>query len=302
MRTYWRTVLGISLTVAVLTEIVVVLLQGLVLDNSSTAVLNDPSATLGELTDAMGDALLNSGVVFLVTLVGTVAATALLTTVTSRAVLGKSVTTADGGKVTLVRVQIQAGNGADGAGGSNGQDAVIVDRQSYMNGATGGAGDEYVTACNNSSYGAGGPAGTNTCTSSPSSRAVNGGGGGNGGTMDTNCGVFSLNYDARPGSNGTSAAYVNVWPASAAGFTGAVTKTGLWFPGPGSTRSVKDCVAVPPRLSATCTETGCVPASPAAGVQPRAPVCGSSVMPAGAWRRRYVNGSPLGSAAAAVYW
>ncbi|WP_256923592.1 glycerophosphoryl diester phosphodiesterase membrane domain-containing protein, partial [Streptomyces sp. 13-12-16] len=95
MRTYWRTVLGISLTVAVLTEIVVVLLQGLVLDNSSTAVLDDPSATLGELTDAMGDALLNSGVVFLITLVGTVAATALLTTVTSRAVLGRSVTTGE---------------------------------------------------------------------------------------------------------------------------------------------------------------------------------------------------------------
>ncbi|MEU7473747.1 hypothetical protein AB0A94_35450 [Streptomyces sp. NPDC044984] len=95
MRTYWRTVLGISLTVAVLTEIVVVLLQGLALDTSSTAVLNDPSATLGELTDAMGDALLNSGVVFLVTLIGTVAATALLTTVTSRAVLGKPVTTGE---------------------------------------------------------------------------------------------------------------------------------------------------------------------------------------------------------------
>ncbi|MEU6889371.1 glycerophosphoryl diester phosphodiesterase membrane domain-containing protein [Streptomyces viridosporus] len=95
MRTYWRTVLGISLTVAVLTEIVVVLLQGLVLDNTGTEVLNDPSATLSELTGAMGDALLNSGVVFLVTLVGTVAATALLTTVTSRAVLGKPVTTGE---------------------------------------------------------------------------------------------------------------------------------------------------------------------------------------------------------------
>ncbi|CAL9545148.1 hypothetical protein [Streptomyces sp. Tu 3180] len=95
MRTHWRTVLGISLTVAVLTEIVVVLLQGLVLDNSSTEALNDPSATLSELTRAMGDALLNSGVVFLVTLIGTVAATALLTTVTSRAVLGRPVTTGE---------------------------------------------------------------------------------------------------------------------------------------------------------------------------------------------------------------
>ncbi|MDK1347108.1 hypothetical protein QNO09_28155 [Streptomyces sp. 378] len=92
MRTYWRTVLGISLTVAVLTEVIVVLFQGLVLDDSSTDALNDPSATLSELTRAMGDAMLSSTVVFVISLVGTVIATALLTTVTSRAVLGKSVT------------------------------------------------------------------------------------------------------------------------------------------------------------------------------------------------------------------
>ncbi|MFF7795129.1 glycerophosphoryl diester phosphodiesterase membrane domain-containing protein [Streptomyces sp. NPDC007991] len=92
MRTYWRTVLGISLTVAVITEIIVVLFQGLVLDDSSTEALNDPSATLSELSRAMGDAMLNSTVVFVISLVGTVIATALLTTVTSRAVLGKSVT------------------------------------------------------------------------------------------------------------------------------------------------------------------------------------------------------------------
>ncbi len=55
MRTYWRTVLGISLTVAVLTEIVVVLLQGLVLDDATSEALNDPDATLSELGDAMAD-------------------------------------------------------------------------------------------------------------------------------------------------------------------------------------------------------------------------------------------------------
>ncbi|MFD5232524.1 glycerophosphoryl diester phosphodiesterase membrane domain-containing protein [Streptomyces qaidamensis] len=92
MRTYWRTVLGISLTVAVLTELIVVLFQGLVLNDSSTEALNDPSATLSELSRAMGDAMLNSSIVFVISLVGTVIATALLTTVTSRAVLGKSVT------------------------------------------------------------------------------------------------------------------------------------------------------------------------------------------------------------------
>lgn len=96
MRTYWRTVLGISLAVAVFTEIVVILLQGLVLDDSaSTDALDDPSATVGELTRALGDTLLSSGVILLITLLGTIVATALLTMVTSRAVLGKSVTTAE---------------------------------------------------------------------------------------------------------------------------------------------------------------------------------------------------------------
>ncbi|MFE7650415.1 glycerophosphoryl diester phosphodiesterase membrane domain-containing protein [Streptomyces phaeoluteigriseus] len=96
MRTYWRTVLGISLTVAIVIEVIVVLLQGLVLDESAgTAALGDASATVDEQLDAMGSVLLNSGVIFLVSLVGTITATALLTAVTSRAVLGKPVTTGE---------------------------------------------------------------------------------------------------------------------------------------------------------------------------------------------------------------
>ncbi|KUM68757.1 glycerophosphoryl diester phosphodiesterase membrane domain-containing protein [Streptomyces curacoi] len=96
MRTHWRTVLGISLTVAIVTEIVVILLQGLVLnDRTSTEALNDPSATLSELARATRDALLSSSVLLLISVIGAIAATALLTTVTSRAVLGKSVTTGE---------------------------------------------------------------------------------------------------------------------------------------------------------------------------------------------------------------
>ncbi|MEU8486573.1 glycerophosphoryl diester phosphodiesterase membrane domain-containing protein [Streptomyces sp. NPDC048641] len=99
MRTHWRTVLGISLSVAVFIEIVVVLLQGLVLNGSTnTDALDDPSATASELTRAVGDALLSSGVVQIVYLLGTIVATALLTTVTSRAVLGKSVSTGEAWK------------------------------------------------------------------------------------------------------------------------------------------------------------------------------------------------------------
>ncbi|SDP44045.1 hypothetical protein SAMN04487981_1237 [Streptomyces sp. cf386] len=96
MRTYWRTVLGISLTVAIVTEILVILLQGFVLnDLTSTEALNDPSATLSELARATRDAMLSSSVIFLISVIGAIIATALLTTVTSRAVLGKSVTTGE---------------------------------------------------------------------------------------------------------------------------------------------------------------------------------------------------------------
>ncbi|MEU2286525.1 hypothetical protein ABZ614_32125 [Streptomyces sp. NPDC013178] len=96
MRTHWRTVLGISLAVAIVVEVIVVLLQGLVLnDMTGTTALTDRSATLDEQTRAMGDVMRNSGVVALIALIGTIVATALLTTVTSRAVLGRPVTTGE---------------------------------------------------------------------------------------------------------------------------------------------------------------------------------------------------------------
>lgn len=95
MRAHWRTVLGITLVVAVFSQIIALLVQRLVLDSTSNQVLSDPNATPGEVGRAMGDAMLGSGAVLIVSLVATVMATALLTPVTSRAVLGKPVTTAE---------------------------------------------------------------------------------------------------------------------------------------------------------------------------------------------------------------
>ncbi|MGA5582743.1 glycerophosphoryl diester phosphodiesterase membrane domain-containing protein [Streptomyces thermodiastaticus] len=93
LRTHWRTVLGISLVVAVVTEIVVVLVQGLALDGlTGGGVLTDPDAAADEILRAVRNTLLGSGVVALVSMIGTVLATALLTAVTSRAVLGRPVT------------------------------------------------------------------------------------------------------------------------------------------------------------------------------------------------------------------
>ena len=108
--------------------------------------------------------------------------------------------------VTLSRVQIVAGTGASGGTGVAGADAVIPDAQSFMFGGTGGNGDEFTTTCNSSSRGGSGPAASNSCAQSPSSRAMNGGIGGQGGTMDTSCSVLSSDFNARPGSNGADAA------------------------------------------------------------------------------------------------
>jgi hypothetical protein len=112
-------------------------------------------------------------------------------------------------EISLVRVQIVAGNGANGGTGGNGIDAVLVDAQSFMNGGLGGDGQQFTSVCDNTTHGAGGGAGTNSCTASPSARAMNGGSGGAGGTMDTDCGIFSLDLTARPGANGTNAAFTS---------------------------------------------------------------------------------------------
>ncbi len=107
--------------------------------------------------------------------------------------------------LTLSHVQIQVGSGASGATGTAGLDASLVDASSFMTGGTGGNGDQYTTVCNNSARGGGGAVASNSCAG-PSSRSTTGGAGGQGGTMDTDCGVFSADFNARAGDNGTNAA------------------------------------------------------------------------------------------------
>ncbi|MFF2653839.1 hypothetical protein [Streptomyces sp. NPDC058045] len=96
MRAYWRTVLGISLAVAVVTEIGALFLQRYALgDSTGTDPLLDPGASNDELMSTVLLNLLGSVLVLLITLLGTVVATALLTSVTSRAVLGRPATVAE---------------------------------------------------------------------------------------------------------------------------------------------------------------------------------------------------------------
>ncbi|CAK7284133.1 DUF7544 domain-containing protein [Streptomyces misionensis] len=92
LRTHWRTVLGISLTLAVVTEIATILLQRYFLNNTATQdTLSDPSTSAADAFRVMGESLLGTFALSLITLIGTLIATAMLTSVTSRAVLGRPV-------------------------------------------------------------------------------------------------------------------------------------------------------------------------------------------------------------------
>ncbi|MEU6775826.1 glycerophosphoryl diester phosphodiesterase membrane domain-containing protein [Streptomyces sp. NPDC046759] len=92
MRTHWRTVLGISLAVAVLLDTSMVLLQGFVLNDAVVqASANDPNASPHEALSALRETMIGTGIVSVIRSVAIIIATALLTTITSRAVLGRPV-------------------------------------------------------------------------------------------------------------------------------------------------------------------------------------------------------------------
>ncbi|MGW7199190.1 glycerophosphoryl diester phosphodiesterase membrane domain-containing protein [Streptomyces chryseus] len=96
LRAHWRTVLGITVTVAVISQICDILVQRYLMPAPAEL---DPNATaaeaLNQSVDAMRSSLVNSAPTFAITLIGTLFTTALLTMVISRSVLGRPVTLAD---------------------------------------------------------------------------------------------------------------------------------------------------------------------------------------------------------------
>ncbi|MBL1099514.1 hypothetical protein [Streptomyces coffeae] len=93
MRAHWRTMLGVSLAVSIVTQGLITAATGLWFRNTSasTDVLENPDATLSEAMRAVGSAMGGSAVTLLIGVLGTIVTTALLTVVTARAVLGRSV-------------------------------------------------------------------------------------------------------------------------------------------------------------------------------------------------------------------
>src|SRR6185436_13555253 len=111
-------------------------------------------------------------------------------------------------KLSLKDVEIKAGDGAKGADGADGQDAATTAAAAGMNGTMGGDGAANNVTCNAAAT-SGGPAGTNSCSSSPSNVDMTGGKGGNGGARDQSCTPAnqpaSWIYTAQPGQDGADA-------------------------------------------------------------------------------------------------
>ncbi|MFP8907829.1 DUF7544 domain-containing protein [Streptomyces atacamensis] len=96
-RAHWRTVLGISLAVAIMIQLASTVATGVWMrDNSGLQALETKAEpTTDEVLDALSGTFSALGVELLASLVGTVIATAMLTVVVSRAVLGRPVSTGE---------------------------------------------------------------------------------------------------------------------------------------------------------------------------------------------------------------
>ena len=94
MRAHWRTVLGISLIVAVLAQTAITVVTGIWFRGAGRdpSLANDNVPPLRDTLHQMGTSLAASGITSAIGLLATLVVTGLLTMVVSRAVLGRSVT------------------------------------------------------------------------------------------------------------------------------------------------------------------------------------------------------------------
>ncbi|MFJ5719643.1 glycerophosphoryl diester phosphodiesterase membrane domain-containing protein [Streptomyces sp. NPDC093149] len=96
MRAHWRTVLGITLTVSVIAQVAITLVQRYLLPEPAAI---DPNATgseaLRQSADSAQSALISNVPSLLITMIATLITTSVLTVVISRSVLGRPVTLAD---------------------------------------------------------------------------------------------------------------------------------------------------------------------------------------------------------------
>ncbi|MFB7373269.1 hypothetical protein ACFC0D_25860 [Streptomyces sp. NPDC056222] len=93
MRTYWRTVLTITVTVAVISQVADILVQRFLVPTPPEIDPNaSPDEAMAQLGDSLQTSLISSIPAILILLMATLVSAALLTVVISRAVLGRPVT------------------------------------------------------------------------------------------------------------------------------------------------------------------------------------------------------------------
>ncbi|MFJ8650470.1 hypothetical protein ACIRNI_30730 [Streptomyces sp. NPDC093546] len=96
LRAHWRTVLGITITVAVVTQIADILIQRYLVPNPPAADPNaTPSEALSQSVESAQASMVSLAPTTLISLIGTLFTTALLTVVISRSVLGRQVNISD---------------------------------------------------------------------------------------------------------------------------------------------------------------------------------------------------------------
>jgi hypothetical protein len=96
MRAHWRTVLGITLTVSVIAQTAILLVQRYLLPDPPSIDRNATgSEALRQATESFRSSLLNAAPPLLVSMLATIFTTAVLTVVISRSVLGRPVTLSD---------------------------------------------------------------------------------------------------------------------------------------------------------------------------------------------------------------
>ncbi|MFI6085811.1 hypothetical protein ACIBBB_33560 [Streptomyces sp. NPDC051217] len=96
LRAHWRTVLGVTIVVAVISQIGDILVQRYLLPEPVDIDRDaSPTEALNQAVDAMQSSLLALAPSLFITIIGTLFTTAVLTVVISRSVLGRGVTLAD---------------------------------------------------------------------------------------------------------------------------------------------------------------------------------------------------------------
>jgi hypothetical protein len=96
LRLHWRAIMGVTIAVGVVTQACNVVVQHQFVDRTRLDDLqHNPSPSPGDVLHAITGTMAASGLSVLVAMIGTIVATAMLTVIVSRAVLGRPVTARD---------------------------------------------------------------------------------------------------------------------------------------------------------------------------------------------------------------